>query len=80
VEGWEEGDDDVHMTDKGETPGSGLGSRMLDLGRHDFASSSHNLYGDAAEYHFPASTQEIGALLLGRTMTPKDFFTSPEDQ
>jgi len=28
VEGWEEGDDDVHMTDEGETCGSGLGSRM----------------------------------------------------
>ena len=33
VEGWEEGDDDVHMTDEGETSGSGLGSRMRDLGR-----------------------------------------------
>ena len=28
VEGAEEGDDDVHMTDEGETSGSGLGSRM----------------------------------------------------
>jgi len=28
VEVWEEGDDDLHMTDEGETWGSGLGSRM----------------------------------------------------
>jgi len=80
VEGTEEGDDDVHMTDKGETSGSGLGSRMQDLGRPDSASSSGGLYGDAAEHRFRASTQEIGERLLGRAMTPKDFFTSPEDQ
>ena len=80
VEGWEEGVDDVHMTDEGETSGSGLGSRMRDLGRPDSASSSRGLYGDAAEHRFRASTQEIGARLLGRAMTPKDFFTSPEDQ
>jgi len=80
VEGWEEGDDDVHMTDEVETSGSGLGSTMRDLGRPDSASSSHGLYGDAAEHHFHASTQEIGERLLGRAMTPKDFFTSPEDQ
>jgi len=80
VECWEEGDDDVHMTDEGETSGSGLGSRMRDLGRPDSASSSRGLYGDAAEHRFRASTQEIGERLLGRAMTPKDFFTSPEDQ
>jgi len=80
VEGWEEGDDDVHMTDQGETSGSGLGSRMRDLGRPDSASSSRGLYGDAAEHHFCASTHEIGDRLLGRAMTRKDFFTSPEDQ
>ena len=57
VEGWQEGDDDVHMTDKGETSGSGLGSRMRDLGRPDSASSSRRLYGDAAEHRFRASTQ-----------------------
>jgi len=68
------------MTDEGETSGSGLGSRMRDLGRHDSASSSRGLYGDAAEHRFRASTQEIGESLLGRAMTPKDFFTSPEDQ
>jgi len=28
VEGGQEGDDDVHITDKGETSGSGLRSRM----------------------------------------------------
>jgi len=33
-----------------------------------------------AEHGFRASTQEIGERLLGRAMTPKDFFTSPEDQ
>jgi len=33
-EGWEEGDDDVHMTDEGETSGSGLGSKIRDLGSH----------------------------------------------
>ena len=43
VEGWEEGDHDVHMTDEGETSGSGLGSMMRQLGRHDPASSSRGL-------------------------------------
>jgi len=80
AEGWEEGDDDVYITDEGETSGSGLGSRMRDLGRPDSASSSRGLYGDAAEHCFQASTQEIGERLLGRAMTPKDFFTTPEDQ
>jgi len=80
VEGWEEGDDDVHMTDEGETSGSGFGSRMRDLGRPDSPSSSRGLYGDAAEHRFRASTQEIGERLLGQAMTPKDFFTGPEDQ
>jgi len=80
VEGQEEGDDDVHRTDKGQTSSSGLGSRMRDLGRPDSASSSRGLYGDAAEHDFRASTQEIAERLLGRAMTPKDFFTSTEDQ
>jgi len=80
VEGWEEGDDDVYMTDEGETSGSGLASRMRDLGGPDSASSSHDLYGDAAEHHFRAITQEIGVRPPGRAMTPKDFFQSPEDQ
>ena len=61
------------MTDEGETSGSGLGSRMRDLGRPDSAPSSRGLYGDAAEHRFRASTQEIGERLLGRAMTPKDF-------
>jgi len=43
VEGWEEGDHDVHMTDEGETSGSGLGSMMRQLGRPDPASSSRGL-------------------------------------
>ena len=68
VEGWAEGDDDVHMTDEGETSGSGLGSRRQDLGRPDSAYSSRGLYGDAAEHRFRASTQEIGERLLGRAM------------
>jgi len=59
VEGWEECDDDVHMTDEGETSGSGLGSRMRNLGRPDSASSSRGLYGDTVEHRFRASTQEI---------------------
>jgi len=80
VEGWEKGDDDVHMTDEGETSGSGLASRLRDLGRPDSASSSGGLYGDVAEHCFRAGTQEIGERLLGQAMTPKDFFTSPEDQ
>jgi len=79
MEGWEEGDDDVHMTDEGETSGSGWGSRMQDLGRPDSVSSSHDLYGDAAEHRFRANTQDIRERLLGRALTPKDFFTSPED-
>jgi len=53
---------------------------MRDLGCPDSAYSSRGLYGDAAEHRFRASTQEIGERLLGRAMTPKDFFTSPEDQ
>jgi len=80
LEGCVEGDDDVHMTDEGETSGSGLGSRMRDLGRPDSAASARGLYGDAAEARFRARTQEIGERLLGWAMTPKDFFTSLEDQ
>jgi len=80
IEGGEEGDDNVHMTDKRETYGSGLGSRMQDLGHPDSASSSRGLYRDVAEDSFHASTPEIGELLLGRPMTPKDFFITPEDQ
>jgi len=68
------------MTDEGETTGTGLGSRMQDLGCPDSASSARGQYGDAAEHGFSASTQEIGEPLLGRTMTPKGFFTSLEDQ
>jgi len=56
VEGWEEGDDDVYMTDEGETSGSGLGSRMPDLGRPDSPASSSGLYGHVAEHRFRAST------------------------
>jgi len=33
-----------------------------------------------AEHGFRASTQQIGERLLRWPMTPKDFFTSPEDQ
>ena len=80
MESWEEGDDDIHMTDQGETSGSGLGTSMRDLGRPDTASSSRGLYSDTAEHRFRASTQEIGDRLLGRAMTPMDFFRCPEDQ
>ena len=80
MESWEAGDEDVHMTDEGEPFGSGLGSRMRDLGHPDSASSSRGLYGDAAEHRFHASTHEIGERLLGRAMPLKDFFTGPEDQ
>jgi len=80
VEGCEERDHDVHITDERETAVSGWGRRMRDLGHPDFASSSCGRYGDGAEHRFRASTQEIGERLLGRAMTPKDFFTSPEDQ
>ena len=65
VEGGQEGDDDVHITDKGETSGSGLRSRMWDLGRPDFESCSCGLYGDPAEHRFCATTQEIEEWLLG---------------
>jgi len=80
VEGWEEGDDDVHMTDEGDPCGSGLGSRMRDLGRPDSASSSCGLYGHPAEHCFRPSTKEIGEPLLGLAMTPKDFLTSLEGE
>ena len=53
---------------------------MRHLGRPDSASSYRGLDGDAAEHRFRASTQEIREWLLVRAMTPKDFFTSPEDQ
>jgi len=68
------------MADKGETSGSGLGSRMRHLGRPDSASGSRGLYGDLAEYGFSRRREETGERLLGRAMTRKDFFTSPEDQ
>ncbi len=75
-----EEDGDVDMAGAGATSGPGLGSRMRDLGGPDSASSTSGVYGDAGEHRFRASTQEIGERLLGRAMTPKDFFTSPEDQ
>jgi len=68
------------MTDEGETSGSSLGSRMRHLGRPHSASSSHGVYGDAAAHSFHASRQEIGERLLRWAMTPKDFFTRPQDQ
>jgi len=80
VEGWEEGNHDVHMTDKGEPSGSGLGSRMRDFGRPDSTSSSRGLYSNAARDLFPPSTQDIGEQLLWWAMTLMDFFTIPEDQ
>jgi len=80
LKGGEEGDQDVHMTDEGETSGTGWGSRRCDLVRPDSASSSGRLYGDEAENRFRASKQEIRERLLGQAMTRKDFFTSPEDQ
>jgi len=80
MKGWMEGHDDVHMTDEGETSGSGLGSRMRDLGRPDSPSSSCWLYSNVAEHHFRARTDKIGERLLERCMTPNDFFRSPEDQ
>ena len=79
-EGEEEADEDIDMTGVGETSGLGLGRRRGDLDSPDSASSSLGLYSEAAENRFRASTQEIGERLLGRAMTPKDFFTSPEDQ
>jgi len=60
MEGWEEDDYDVHMTEEGETSGTGLGSRMRDLGRPDYCSFSRGLYGDVTEYRFCCSTQKIG--------------------
>jgi len=71
VDGFEQGEDNVHLTDEGETSGSGLGRRMRDLGHPDSASSSCGLYSDAAEHRFDGRTQEIAELLLGRAMTPR---------
>jgi len=53
---------------------------MRHLGYPDSASSSRGLNGDTAEHGFRASTQQIAQWLLGRAMTPKDFFTSRKDQ
>jgi len=53
---WEKGNDDVYMTDEGETSCSGLGSRMQDLGRPDSPSSSGGLYSQVAEHGFRTST------------------------
>ena len=50
------------------------------MGRPDSASSCRGLYGDGAEHCFRTSPQAIGDRLLGRAMTRKDFFKSPEDQ
>jgi len=64
-EAWEECDDDVHMTDEGETSGSGLGIRMRHLGRPDFASSSRGLYGDAGEHRFLLAPKRLERGCLG---------------
>ena len=76
----EDDDNDVDMIEEGKTSGSGLRSRVRDLGSFGSAPSSSSLYSDVAENHFRASTQEIGEWLLGQAMTLMDFFTSLEDQ
>jgi len=73
-------DGDLDMIGAGKTSGSGLGRANRDFHHPQIASATRGLYSDAAENRFRASTQEIGDRLLGRAMTPKDFFTSPEDQ
>ncbi|PUU77766.1 hypothetical protein B9Z19DRAFT_1127870 [Tuber borchii] len=71
---------DVDMIGAGEISGSSLGRASRDLDHSHSVSSTGELYSDAVENHFRTATQEIGERLLGRAMTPKDFFTSPEDQ
>jgi len=73
-------DGDLDLIGAGETSGSGLSRANRDFSRPQSASATRELYSDAAENCFRASTQEIGERLLGRAMTLKDFFTSPEDQ
>ena len=78
-EGEEEADEDIDIRGVGGTSGWGLGRRRQDLDSSDSASSSLGLYREAAENCFHASTQEIGESLLRWAMTPKVFFTRPED-
>ncbi|PUU72836.1 hypothetical protein B9Z19DRAFT_1069456 [Tuber borchii] len=71
---------DVDMIEAGEISGSSLGRASWDLDCSHSAPFTQGRYGDVAENRFLASTQEIRERLLGRAMTPKDFFISPEDQ
>ncbi|PUU82447.1 hypothetical protein B9Z19DRAFT_1120778 [Tuber borchii] len=71
---------DVKMIGAGETSGSSLGRTSRDLDHSHSAPFTRGHYGDAAENRFRANTQEIGERLLEWAMTPKDFFTSSEDQ
>ena len=71
-------DEDVDMTGMEESNPLNLAGRGAPIGQ---ASRSSELYSeDASQRRFRASTQEIGERFLGRAMTPKDFFASPEDQ
>jgi len=71
-------DEDVDMTGMEESDPFNLGGRGAPMGQ---ASPSSQLCSeDASQRRFRASTQEIGERFLGRAMTPKDFFVSPEDQ
>ncbi|KAG0128949.1 hypothetical protein HOY82DRAFT_541140 [Tuber indicum] len=73
-------DGDIDMMGIEESSGVGWGEGRVRPRRPNSNSSLHGLYGEEAENHFRASTQEIGEWLLGQAMTPKDFFTSPEEQ
>jgi len=73
-------DGDLNMIGAGETSGSGSGRANRDINRPQSATATRGLSSAAAETRFRAGTQEIGERLLGRAMTPKEFFTSPEDQ
>ena len=64
VEGWDD-DDYVRMTDKGETSGSGLRSRIQDLGCADSGLSSRDQCGDAAEHGFPLASKTLESGCLG---------------
>ncbi|PUU79859.1 hypothetical protein B9Z19DRAFT_1063934 [Tuber borchii] len=64
----------------GEISGSSLGRISWNLARSHSAPFTWGLYGDVSENCFWVSTQEIGEMLLGQAMTPKDFFISPNDQ
>ncbi|PUU72496.1 hypothetical protein B9Z19DRAFT_1137419 [Tuber borchii] len=70
---------DVDMIGVGEISGLSLETASRDLDRSNLHYPPSGFTVMSQKNYFRASTQEIGERLLGRAITPKDFFISLED-